>query len=58
MVEELEWQTRRDRIKRRLKSLNPPWDIIKYRQGLYTSLLDGQAVIEYPLSVRIAVKPI
>jgi type I restriction enzyme, R subunit len=48
MVEELEWQTRRDRINKRLKALNPPWDIIKYRQGLDTSLLDGQAVEEYP----------
>jgi type I restriction enzyme R subunit len=48
MVDELEWQTRRDRINKKLKALNPPWAIIKSRQGLDTSRLDGQAVEEYP----------
>jgi type I site-specific restriction endonuclease len=37
MVDELEWQTRRDRINKRLKALNPSWAITKYRQRLDTS---------------------
>jgi hypothetical protein len=45
MVDELEWQTRKDRVNKRLNALNPPWTIIKYRQGLDTSHLDGQAFI-------------
>ena len=48
MVEELEWQTRRDRINKKLKTLTPAWKIIKHRDGLNTSTLDHHAVEEYP----------
>ncbi len=48
MTEELEWQTRRERINKKLRSVNPPWEIIKYREGLNTSTLHHHAVEEYP----------
>ncbi|MFQ5709580.1 MAG: DEAD/DEAH box helicase family protein, partial [bacterium] len=48
MTEELEWQTRRERINKKLRSVNPPWKIIKYQDGLNTSTLDRHAVEEYP----------
>ena len=48
MTEELEWQTRRDRINKKLKSLNPAWTIIKHRDNLDTSALHCHAVEEYP----------
>jgi type I restriction enzyme R subunit len=48
MTEELEWKTRKDRIDRKLKSLNPPWSIIKHHDGLDTSSLQSHAVEEYP----------
>lgn len=48
MTEELEWQTRRDRINKKLKSLNPVWTIIKYKDSLDTSSLACHAVEEYP----------
>jgi len=48
MLSEHEWQTRRDRINRRLKALNPPWEIINYSEKLDTSSLDRHAVEEYP----------
>ncbi|SPD73998.1 Type I site-specific deoxyribonuclease (fragment) [uncultured Desulfobacterium sp.] len=48
MSEELEWQTRRDRINKKLEALKPPWKIIKYKDGLDTSSLDRHAVEEYP----------
>ena len=48
MVEELEWQTRRDRINKKLKTLKPAWKIIKHWEGLDTSTLDHYAVEEYP----------
>ena len=48
MVDELEWQTRRDRINKRLQSLNPPWSIIKYTDELDPAALARHAVEEYP----------
>ncbi|MFQ5638834.1 MAG: DEAD/DEAH box helicase family protein, partial [bacterium] len=48
MTEELEWKTRRDRINKRLRSVSPPWEIIKYREDLDTSKLTHHAVEEFP----------
>lgn len=48
MTEELEWQTRRDRINKKLKSLNTAWTIIKYKDSLDTASLACHAVEEYP----------
>jgi type I restriction enzyme R subunit len=48
MPEELEWKTRKERIDKRLKELNPPWTIIKYDPGMDTSALKCHAVEEYP----------
>src|SRR5919108_218734 len=48
MMDESEWKTRKERIGKKLKSLNPPWSIIKYYNGLDTSILQCHAVEEYP----------
>jgi type I restriction enzyme R subunit len=48
MTKELEWKTRQQRINTKLRSLNPKWEIIKYRDGLDTSALQCHAVEEYP----------
>src|SRR3990172_3887637 len=48
MTEELEWKTRKERVDKKLKSLNPPWSIIKYHSDLDTSKLQCHAVEEYP----------
>ena len=48
MHDELEWQTRRDRINKKLTALKPGWKIIKHHEGLDTSALDHHAVEEYP----------
>jgi type I restriction enzyme R subunit len=48
MTEELEWQTRRDRINKKLQALNPAWAIIKFKQNLNISSLTHHAVEEYP----------
>ena len=48
MLNELEWQTRRDRINKKLQALKPAWNIIKYRKGLNAAALDHHAVEEYP----------
>ncbi len=48
MVDEYEWQTRRDRINKKLQSLKPAWKIIKYASDLDVSSLNGHAVEEYP----------
>jgi len=47
-ADELEWQTRRDRINKRLKALKPAWKIIKYSDKLDPAKLDRHAVSEYP----------
>lgn len=41
---ESEWQTRKQRIDTRLRSVNPPWQIILYREWLDLSALHCQAV--------------
>ena len=51
MSEELEWKTRRDRIDRRLKSLRPPWTIVKYRASRDPSELQRHAVDELIQSI-------
>lgn len=48
MTDELEWQTRRDRVNTKLRKLIPAWDIIKYKEGLDTSILTCHAVEEFP----------
>ncbi len=48
MNHELEWQTRKERIDKKLRSVEPAWTIIKYREGLDTSSLVRHAVEEYP----------
>ncbi|MGM0428531.1 MAG: type I restriction-modification enzyme R subunit C-terminal domain-containing protein [Thermodesulfobacteriota bacterium] len=48
MADELEWQTRRDRINKRLKALNPSWEIVKYAEDLDVQTLPRHAVEEYP----------
>ena len=48
MVEELEWQTRKERIDKRLKALKPSWKIIRYKDGQETADLDHHAVEEFP----------
>ncbi|HNU84512.1 MAG: DEAD/DEAH box helicase family protein [Pseudomonadota bacterium] len=45
---ELEWQTRRDRINRKLAALKPSWEIIKFKEGLDPAQLHCHAVEEYP----------
>ena len=47
-MNELEWQTRRDRINTRLTSLPSAWQIVRYRDGLDLSALTCHAVEEYP----------
>jgi type I restriction enzyme R subunit len=48
MNQELEWQTRRERINTKLTALNPCWNVIKYSENLDTSKLDHCAVEEFP----------
>jgi type I restriction enzyme, R subunit len=45
---EYEWQTRKERIDKKLKALSPPWKIIKYSEGLETKDLNRYAVGEFP----------
>lgn len=47
-MDESEWQTRKQRIDTRLRSLSPPWQIIPWRAGLDLSTLDRHAVAEFP----------
>src|SRR5436853_344692 len=51
---ESEWQTRKQRIDTRLGALQPPWRIVRYRDGLDLSTLDGVAVEELPTTNRPA----
>lgn len=53
MVDELEWQTRRDRINKKLKSLNPAWKIIKFVKSLVISNLNRQDFEELPKYKRL-----
>lgn len=43
-----EWQTRKNRIDKRLTALNPKWEIIKYTPHLRSDELTNHAVEEYP----------
>jgi hypothetical protein len=45
---EPEWQTRKERIDKKLKALNPAWKIIKYSHGLDTKNLHKCAIGEFP----------
>ncbi|MHB8522635.1 MAG: type I restriction endonuclease subunit R [Limisphaerales bacterium] len=47
-VTEAEWQTRKQRIDTRLRAMQPPWQIIRYHDGLDLSLLDCHAIEEFP----------
>ncbi|MDA1274273.1 MAG: hypothetical protein O2960_09500 [Verrucomicrobia bacterium] len=47
-MEEKEWQTRRKRIDTRLRTMNPPWEIVPWRDGLTPSALARNAVTEFP----------
>jgi len=47
MSEELEWKTRKERVDKRLRSLTPPWSIIKHHPDLNAASLDCHAVEEY-----------
>jgi type I restriction enzyme R subunit len=48
MIDEKEWQTRKERIDKKLKAFNPSWQIIKYSDGLVTKDLHLYAVEEFP----------
>jgi type I restriction enzyme R subunit len=48
MNEELEWRTRKERVDKKLKALDPSWKIIKHHTGLDTTGLHCYAVEEYP----------
>ena len=48
MISEPEWKTRRERIDKRLKALNPAWNIISFSDKLKKETLDRCAVTEYP----------
>ena len=45
---ESEWLTRKQRIDTKLRSLNPPWKILRYRDGLDFAKLNRHAVEELP----------
>ena len=47
-MSESEWQTRKKRIDSRLRSLNPPWTIVEYRETMDISTLGRHAVEEFP----------
>ncbi len=48
MIEEREWQTRKERINTKLRATKPAWEIVRYYEGLDTSFLERHAVEEYP----------
>lgn len=43
-MNESEWQTRKQRIDARLRSLHPPWQIIRDPEGIDRSALSCHAV--------------
>ena len=47
-MHEAEWQTRKQRIDKKLQALNPKWQIIPYRADLDVSSLPLHAVTEFP----------
>lgn len=48
MIMEAEWKTRKNRIDKKLRDMNPPWEIVKYREGMDLSKLNHHAVEELP----------
>src|SRR5438477_105079 len=51
-MNEAEWQTRKQRIDTRLRAIQPPWKIARYREGLELSALDSHDVEELPTANR------
>jgi type I restriction enzyme R subunit len=47
-VGELEWQTRKQRIDKRLRETSPAWKIVRYTPRINAAELHGVAVEEYP----------
>lgn len=47
-MHELEWQTRKERIDKRLRACTPAWEVTPWIQGMDTSTLTRHAVEEYP----------
>jgi type I restriction enzyme R subunit len=47
-MHELEWQTRKKRSDSKLTALDPPWTIVKYKEGMDISVLGCHAVEEFP----------
>jgi type I restriction enzyme, R subunit len=47
-MSEAEWLTRKKRIDTWLRSLNPKWEIVRYREGMDLSKLHRHAVEEFP----------
>lgn len=47
-MNESEWLTRKKRIDSKLTSLNPPWKIVPYKDGIDISVLSQHAVEEFP----------
>ncbi|MFP5265570.1 MAG: type I restriction-modification enzyme R subunit C-terminal domain-containing protein [Blastocatellia bacterium] len=47
-MNESEWLTRKRRIDSKLRSLNPAWEIVRYREGLDFSKLTCHAIEELP----------
>jgi type I restriction enzyme R subunit len=47
-MSEAEWQTRKNRIDRRLRDMNPSWQIVCHREGMDLSRLACHAVEEFP----------
>lgn len=45
---ESEWQTRKKRIDSKLRSINPPWTIVEYRDGMDIFKFGRHAVEEFP----------
>ncbi|MEK7251242.1 MAG: DEAD/DEAH box helicase family protein, partial [Bacteroidota bacterium] len=48
LQDELEWQTRRNRINTKLTSLSEQWKIVRFREDLNVASLTHHAVEEYP----------
>jgi hypothetical protein len=48
MLDECEWQTRKQRIDTKLRALNPAWKIVKYQDSLDTSQLDRHTIENIP----------
>lgn len=46
-MSEPEAKTRKKRIDKKLRSLNPSWEIIPYKDGFNTEILERHAIEEY-----------